>query len=59
VKALAESWLSTLAPRESGRVIITADHGLHETGHPDRLGDHGIFCGEDMLVPYILIGGGL
>lgn len=38
-----------------GKVIITADHGLHETADG---GGHGVVCAEDMLVPYILTDGG-
>lgn len=42
VKSLCEKW--------TGRVIITADHGMHskEVG-----GYHGVFRCEDMIVPYI------
>ena len=43
VQALAEGF--------DGRVIITADHGLHET--PEG-GAHGLFIAEDMIVPYIV-----
>ena len=43
VRALAESF--------DGRVIITADHGLHGT---EEGGAHGIFSSEDMIVPYIV-----
>lgn len=35
-----------------GRVIITADHGLHQTATG---GSHGVVCAEDMLVPYITL----
>jgi len=42
-RALCESF--------DGRVIITADHGLHET---EEGGGHGLFLPEDMLVPYII-----
>jgi len=34
-----------------GRVIIVADHGLHET---EEGGNHGLFLPEDMVVPYVL-----
>jgi len=44
VQALCESF--------DGRVIITADHGLHET---EGGGDHGQFLPEDMIVPYIVV----
>ena len=35
-----------------GRVIVTADHGLHETEAGE--GAHGEFCLEDMVVGYII-----
>ncbi|MCL2495492.1 MAG: alkaline phosphatase family protein [Oscillospiraceae bacterium] len=36
-----------------GRVIITADHGLHKT---EGGGNHGEFLPEDMVVPYVVAG---
>ncbi|WP_411328490.1 alkaline phosphatase family protein [Eubacterium callanderi] len=47
VSRLAEEW--------TGSIIVTADHGLHEETGYDSRGSHGIFCAEDMLVPYIYI----
>ncbi|SHJ21827.1 Type I phosphodiesterase / nucleotide pyrophosphatase [Dethiosulfatibacter aminovorans DSM 17477] len=47
VKKLVENW--------SGKVIITADHGMHST---DDGGCHGEFRYEDMVIPYILAEGG-
>ena len=44
VRALCEGF--------GGRVIITADHGLHET--QEGGGDHGEYRAEDMAVPYIM-----
>ena len=49
--AYIDGLVKDLASRWHGVIIITADHGLHET--PDG-GAHGIFCAEDMLVPYII-----
>ena len=42
VKALADSF--------SGRLIITADHGMHKTSDG---GSHGVFRYEDIIIPYI------
>jgi len=39
-----------------GTVIITADHGMHQTrDDPHRLGNHYRFCHEDIIVPYIIV----
>lgn len=48
VRTLAEAWY--------GKVIITADHGLHET---EDGGAHGSFTREDLLVPYCILDGGM
>lgn len=48
VKELVENW--------NGKVIITADHGMHST---DDGGCHGEFRYEDMIIPYIMADGGL
>lgn len=48
VKELAANW--------NGKIIITADHGMHKTSDG---GDHGIFRYEDLVVPYFVIEGGL
>lgn len=47
VRQLVEAW--------NGKVIITADHGLHET---EAGGTHGSFVAEDLLVPYVICDGG-
>lgn len=47
VKELAEKW--------NGKVIITADHGMHST---ENGGCHGEFRYEDMVIPYIMTEGG-
>ena len=39
-----------------GKIIITADHGMHELLD---YGDHGDFRYEDLFVPYIIVEGGL
>ena len=46
-----DAFLQILVEQFDGRVIITSDHGLHET--PDG-GNHGLFLPEDMLVPYVI-----
>ncbi len=43
-----------LAAIWNGKIIILADHGQHNSG---EVGTHGVFCEEDMLVPYGIIGG--
>jgi hypothetical protein len=53
--AYIDGLVADLAAAWSGRIIITADHGLHQT---PAGGDHGVFCAEDMLVPYIITTGG-
>lgn len=47
VKELVSNW--------NGKVIITADHGMHST---EDGGDHGEFRYEDMVVPYLILDGG-
>ena len=47
-----DGYVQALAQDFDGRVIITADHGLHEA--PDGGGYHGDFKSEDMIVPYII-----
>jgi len=52
----ADSYIRELASGWRGKVIITSDHGMHSTAYG---GDHGEFRYEDMVVPYIIIDGGL
>lgn len=47
VRELVENW--------DGSVIITADHGMHREGDG---GSHGVFCAEDLTVPYLTLQGG-
>ncbi len=47
VRQLAQNW--------NGRIIITADHGMHSVGNE---GNHGDFRFEDLIVPYVMIEGG-
>ncbi|MCL2023834.1 MAG: alkaline phosphatase family protein [Oscillospiraceae bacterium] len=51
-----DGYVKELAARWQGRIIVTADHGLHNenTSH-DRLGNHGRVGREDMLVPYVIV----
>lgn len=43
-----------LAAMWHGKIILLADHGQHNSG---EAGIHGMFCEDDMLVPYGIIGG--
>jgi len=53
VKA-TDGYVEQLVSRWNGRVIITADHGMHSTSGG---GSHGEFRYEDMVVPYIICEG--
>lgn len=50
-----DGYVKNLVSQWKGKVIITADHGMHEV---QSAGDHGSFCPDDMIVPYLIIGGG-
>lgn len=50
-----DKYVEELVSNWNGKVIITADHGMHST---EDGGDHGQFRYEDMIVPYMIIGGG-
>lgn len=52
---LIDGYIQELVARWNGKVIITADHGMHTT---DEGGNHGSFRYEDMIVPYLLTEGG-
>jgi hypothetical protein len=49
-----DGYVNELVSRWSGKVIITADHGMHSTSDG---GGHGEFRYEDMIVPYIICDG--
>ena len=51
-QAIAEidEFVRLLAAQFDGRIIVTSDHGLHDT--PNGGGNHGLFLPQDMLVPY-------
>ena len=51
-----DSYIEQLASEWDGKIIITSDHGMHDT---EEGGNHGEFMFEDMVVPYILTDGGL
>ncbi|MCL2671828.1 MAG: alkaline phosphatase family protein [Clostridiales bacterium] len=53
--AYIDALVAELAALWQGCIIITSDHGLHET---EDGGAHGVFCAEDMLVPYIIVRSG-
>ena len=46
-----DGYVQALCEGFDGKIIITADHGLHGT---EEGGDHGKFLPEDMIVPYIV-----
>ena len=50
-----DTYVEEIVSKWNGKVIITADHGMHST---EDGGDHGEFRYEDMVVPYIIIDGG-
>jgi hypothetical protein len=49
-----DGYIRELSANWKGRIIITSDHGMHSV---QGEGDHGVFSCEDMIVPYIIIGG--
>ncbi|MBA1334486.1 MAG: hypothetical protein HPY66_2335 [Firmicutes bacterium] len=49
-----DGYVKELVSRWKGKVVITADHGMHST---PEAGDHGSFCFEDLIVPYIITDG--
>lgn len=55
VLSYMDTYIEELVSKWHGKVIITADHGMHST---KDAGDHGQFRYEDMIVPYIVIEGG-
>ncbi len=50
--AEVDGFIKQLTDEFTGKVIITADHGMHDTTG-EKIGDHGEFRYEDMTVPYI------
>ena len=51
---VVDRYIESLLSEWEGKMIITADHGMHSTC-PE--GSHGEFRYEDLIVPYIVIGG--
>ncbi|MEX1378101.1 MAG: alkaline phosphatase family protein [Eubacteriales bacterium] len=49
-----DRYVKTLCEHFSGTVIITADHGQHDTKDEGKLGNHGEFLPVDMIVPFII-----
>lgn len=47
-----DGYVEDFISKWDGKVIITADHGMHAV---DDVGDHGEFRYEDMIIPYIRI----
>lgn len=46
-----DGYLKTISDEWNGKIIMTADHGMHET---EEGGDHGVCCYSDMVVPYFV-----
>lgn len=53
--SIIDGYIEELVKGWEGKVIITSDHGMHNTAEG---GEHGSFRYEDMVVPYILMEGG-
>lgn len=53
---LIDSYAESLVKAWRGKVIITADHGMHSTNEG---GGHGEFRYEDLFVPYLVCEGGV
>ena len=51
----ADAYVKTLASGFDGRIIIVADHGMHDE---QEVKAHGEFLPQDMIIPYILSDGG-
>ncbi|MDD3045732.1 MAG: alkaline phosphatase family protein, partial [Candidatus Delongbacteria bacterium] len=52
---ISDEYVENLVEKFSGKIIITADHGMHKT---DTGGSHGQARYEDFIVPYLTIDGG-
>lgn len=52
---ISDEYVEDLVEKFSGKIIITADHGMHKT---DTGGSHGQARYEDFIVPYLTIDGG-
>lgn len=50
-----DEYIAELAKEWPGKIIITADHGMHSTANG---GDHGLILYQDMFVPYLVTEGG-
>ncbi|KAB3531270.1 hypothetical protein F8154_13135 [Alkaliphilus pronyensis] len=51
-----DKYIEDISNKWEGKIIITSDHGMHSKG---QIGSHGAFIMEDMMVPYLVIEGGL
>jgi|SRR6056297_89263 len=52
----SDRYIQELAQNWPGKIIITADHGMHSILNG---GDHGLVIYQDMFVPYLITDGGL
>lgn len=53
--AVLEQYIKELSTKWDGKIILTADHGMHTTSDG---GSHGEFRAEDLTIPYIIYDGG-
>ncbi len=51
-----DKYIEELSGKWNGKIIMTADHGMHDV--LDK-GTHGEFRAEDLFVPYVIFNGGL
>ncbi len=47
---LLDKYAGQLIKAWTGEIIVTSDHGMHNT---EKGGSHGIFCYEDLYIPFI------
>jgi hypothetical protein len=50
-----DKYIETLSSKWDGKIIMTADHGMHDV--LDK-GNHGEFRAEDLFIPYVIYNGG-
>lgn len=54
--SISDKYVEELVKGFSGKIIVTADHGMHKT---ETGGSHGQARFEDFIVPYLIINGGM
>lgn len=53
---MSDKYVDELISSFSGKIIVTADHGMHKT---ETGGSHGQARFEDFIVPYLIVDGGM